>query len=71
MDSLLSLVPSSGQGHNGVKTDMKLSKNFTNLFAYLTTIATSFKRSCPSKLKTCSLFYEILLLQNFILQLVT
>ena len=44
MDSLLSLVPSSGQGDNGVKTDMKSHSNCLKIsricFAYLTTIAT-------------------------------
>ena len=43
MDSLLSLVPSSGQGDNGVKTDMKSHSNCLKIsricFAYLTTIA--------------------------------
>ena len=41
MDSLLSLVPSSGQGHNGVKTDMKSHSNCLKISRIcFTTIAT-------------------------------
>lgn len=77
MDSLLSLVASSGQGHNGVKTDMKSHSNCLKIsriclpILLIATKAGIFECSCPYKFKTCSFFYEILLLNFFNFQLVT